>query len=98
MRAIVVSSLIALSVPAAAAPKFDPAKLQQLEAGMSEAEVVALLGKPSATAYRADGTRVLVFTRIKSGLFSASATSAGLLIGSDGKFLRVLTTVDTRNH
>ena len=66
---------------------YDPNRVTQLHAGMPEAEVVALLGKPNGIATNANGQRVLVWMHSTGSMFGASARSLSLVFGPDDRLL-----------
>jgi hypothetical protein len=66
---------------------YDPAAVSALRAGMAQAEVIALLGKPNAVATNANGQQVLVWMHSTGSMFGASARSLSVVFGPDGRLL-----------
>jgi hypothetical protein len=67
---------------------YDVNALSQLKPGMSQADVIGLLGKPNSQAKLPDGKTVLGWVRSTGTAFGgASARSVSLQFGADGKLI-----------
>ena len=88
---------IALAGCASIGTNFDPATLTQLTPGMTEAEVVSRMGAPNSRTTMQDGSTSLMWLHSSANAFgSGAANSAAVLIDQDGKFVRVITTTETK--
>jgi hypothetical protein len=85
---ISVAAFIGLGGCVSMGTNYDPSRVSSLHAGMTEAEVVALLGKPNGVATNANGQRVLVWMHSTGSMFGASARSVSLVFGPDGRLLQ----------
>lgn len=63
---------------------YDPNRVGLLQPGMTQAQVVALLGRPNGVATNANGQQVLVWMHSTGSMFGASARSLTLVFGPDG--------------
>jgi hypothetical protein len=63
---------------------YDPNRVSLLRPGMTQAQVVTLLGKPNGVATNANGQQVLVWMHSTGSMFGASARSLTLVFGPDG--------------
>jgi hypothetical protein len=84
-QAICAAAALALAGCVSMGTNYDPNRVASLRAGMSEAEVVALLGKPNGVATNPNGQRVLVWMLSSGSMFGANARSLSLVFGPDGR-------------
>jgi hypothetical protein len=89
--AICVAAFLTLAGCVSVGTNYDPNRVSALHAGMSEAEVVALLGKPNGVATNANGQRVLFWMHSTGSMFGGSARSLTLVFGPDGRLLEAPT-------
>lgn len=88
---------LTLSGCASIGTNYDPATLAQLTPGMTEAEVVSRMGAPNSRTIMQDGSTSLMWLHSSANAFgSGSGKSAVILIDKDGRFVRVLTTTETK--
>lgn len=67
---------------------YDVNALSQLKPGMSQTEVIGMLGKPNTQARLPDGKTVLVWSHSKAKAFgSVNARSVSLQFDADGKLV-----------
>ena len=67
---------------------YDVNALSQLKPGMSQSQVVGMLGKPNTQARLPDGRTVLVWSHSKASAFGhARARSVSLQFDADGKLV-----------
>lgn len=70
--------------------KFDPAKTDQLQPGVSTiAEATALLGQPAAESTDANGNKLLQWQYSQGTLVGGSGAHVAILFDSAGKMVRV---------
>ena len=84
--------LTSLSACVSMGTNYDPNRVSALHAGMTESEVIGLLGKPNAIATNANGQRVLVWMHSTGSMFGASARTLSLVFGPDDRLLAAPTT------
>ena len=97
---ILLPALLAVIAPLSAGcvsmgPNYDPALIESLRPGMDRNEVIGLLGRPTSKVTLADGTQHLMWVHSKGSMFGASARAVTLIFGSDGKYQRTLSQVET---
>jgi len=68
---------------------YDVAAVDRLQIGMTEAEVIRLLGQPNQIVTNSDGSERLVWVHSTGSMFGANARSVGLLFGPSGKLTSV---------
>lgn len=79
-----------------AGTNFDPVQVRSLQPGMSQADVIASLGKPNAYNYLANGQQVAVWLYSRgTPLGTGNARSVALLFGTDKRLVRVLAQTET---
>lgn len=95
MKTVLVAALL-LAGCASMGTNFDMAAVNTLQAGMTEAEVVARLGQPNNRVMRPDGQQMLSWVHSQANfLGSAKAKSVSLLFGPDGRLVRPVATTQT---
>jgi len=72
-----------------AGTNYDPAAVQRLRVGMTETEVIQMLGKPNQVIRNSDGSERLVWVHSTGSMFGANARSVGLPFGPDGRLTDV---------
>lgn len=78
-------------------PNYDPDAVSRLTVGMSQSGVVALLGPPSTRVTLADGTQQWMWLHSRGTMLGrGDARSVTLQFGSDGRYVRTLSQVETR--
>lgn len=76
---------------------FDVATVQSLRPGMSEAQVVQVLGPPNTRVRMPDGSEMLGWTYAHANAFgSATGKGAMLKFGPDGRYIGMMSTTETR--
>ena len=88
---VTVAASLAVAGCISVGTNYDPNRVSALHAGMTEGEVVALLGKPNGIATNATGQRVLVWMHSTGSMFGASARSLSLVFGPDDRLLEAPT-------
>jgi hypothetical protein len=68
---------------------YDPAAVERLRVGMTEAEVIQMLGKPNQVIGNSDGSERLIWVHSTGSMFGANARSVGLPFGPDGRLTDV---------
>ena len=74
---------------------YDPAAVSRLQPGQSQEAVVQMLGKPTTMIRLADGSRHIIWNYSKGSMFGANARQVTLLFSPDGKFVHVVSEVQT---
>lgn len=76
---------------------YDPAAVARLTVGMSQSEVVALLGSPSTRVTLADGTQQWMWLHSRGTMLGrGDARSVTLQFDADARYVRTLSQVETR--
>lgn len=74
---------------------YNPTLVSQLQSGMTKEQVVAMLGTPNTVLRLGDGSQNLVWTHSTGSIAGATARSLTLLFDANGKYVRVLSEVQT---
>lgn len=91
------AAALVLSGCASIGTNYNPAVLAQLTPGMTEAEVIARMGTPNSRTVLYDGTTSLMWLHSSATAFgTGGAKSAAILLDRDGRFVRVITTTETK--
>lgn len=98
MRLAVLTAVVLLvSGCASVGTNFDPAAVQSLQPGMTEAQVIQVLGSPNSRTRLADGSEMLGWTYGHAVAFgSASGKAAILRFGPDGRYVGIMSSTETR--
>lgn len=76
---------------------FDVASVQSIQPGTSEAQVIAMLGRPNVRTRLTDGSEMLVWSYGHAAAFgSATGKSAALEFDPAGRYIGVVSTSETR--
>lgn len=77
-------------------PNYDPAVVDQLRPGMTKAEVIALLGKPTSTASLTSGEQQVMWVHSKGTMLGrADARAVMLQFDASGRYSRMLSQSET---
>jgi len=68
---------------------YDVTAVDSLRVGMTQAEVIGLLGQPNQVVTNSDGSKRLVWVHSKGSMFGANARSIGLPFDREGKLTDV---------
>ena len=78
---------------------FNPNAVSQLHAGMTESDVIVLMGHPNGQSSLPNGGHILVWMHSTGTAFgTGEARSVSVLIGPDGTMQRVLNETSTSLH
>lgn len=87
MKQLALLSAALLLAGCAVGTNYDVNSLSQLKPGMSQAEVVGMLGKPYTESRLPDGTTMLGWMHARSTGFSARGRSVQLRFDSSGRLI-----------
>lgn len=91
-----VAAALALGACASIGPNYDPALVETLKPGMTKAQVMALLGKPTTTSRVADGTQQLMWVHSRGTMFgTAQARSVTLGFDAADRYLGTVSQAET---
>lgn len=77
-------------------PDYDPALVDTFQPGMSKAEVVAKLGRPTTTASLPDGRQQLMWVHSRGNMLGrASGRAVMLMFGQDGRYIGLVSSSET---
>jgi hypothetical protein len=99
MRLLVLTAVLLTAACASVGTNFDVATVQSLQPGMSEAQVVGLLGAPNSRTRLPDGSEMLGWTYGHGTAFgSASGKAAMLKFAPDGRYVGIVSTSEMRSN
>jgi hypothetical protein len=69
---------------------YDPAAVNRLQKGMTQTEVIQMLGKPNTISTLPDGRVQLGWVHSTGSMFGANARAVSLLFDANGKLLQTI--------
>jgi hypothetical protein len=69
---------------------YDPAAVGRLQKGMTQAEVIQMLGKPNTITTLSDGRTQLGWVHSTGSMFGANARAVSLLFDTSGRLIQTI--------
>jgi hypothetical protein len=91
MKVLFATAVLLLAACASSGTKFNAADIDAMQPGVTtEQEAIAKIGKPTATSYGANGSKMLVWNWFETSPLKGSSGAVSVLFDKDGKFVRIL--------
>ncbi|MBA4087289.1 MAG: hypothetical protein C0491_05745 [Novosphingobium sp.] len=89
MRIIPLVAALTLAGCISMGTNYDPAAVDQLQVGMTKAQVMQMLGQPNQVITLAGGGQKLIWIHSVGSMFGANARSLGLTFGPDERLQEI---------
>jgi len=97
MRQLSCAAALLLAACATVGTDYSQTTVESLRPGMTQAEVVSLLGNPSSRTTLADGTEQWMWVHAKANAFGSARSKAVMLkFGPDKRFVEVMSATETQ--